>query len=135
MFLDILPGYRIRLAAEKEEDGGNQKQKKAVIQLQDHERALLASYQKYLKTLDNLTTKLLKGKHASKALSQTQAIEYSVALTASKCMSELIKSKFHFNFSLNLIMAVVPLADSSFADIGNAASEALEVVFQVRLNI
>ncbi|CDH49649.1 nuclear export protein noc3 [Lichtheimia corymbifera JMRC:FSU:9682] len=92
VYKDIIPGYRIRPLTEKEEAV---KVSKDVKKLREFEKTLLHNYELYLKELDIL----LKRKSAQ---SDTSLITVAV-----KCLCELLTTKTHFNFRLNLMMSIV----------------------------
>lgn len=123
VYLDILPGYRIRLPTTAET-----KQKKKIQQLQTFEASILVNYQKFLKLLDQCAIVGLKRKKDEGYVDEIQ--RYTRGETAVKCLSELLKHKYHFNFSTNLIMAIIPHADSRWPKVSEFASTALEFVFK-----
>ncbi|GLD98607.1 hypothetical protein PINS_up007324 [Pythium insidiosum] len=129
VFLDILPDYRIRLQPEQEKQNGRPLKKK-VQQMQDYEASMLNNYQTFLKFCAQVVKDGLKGKNPNVALTPEGQRDVSLAETAAKCLAELLKVKYAFNFHLNLIIALVPLADSHYASIREAACESFETVFQ-----
>ncbi|GAA97749.1 uncharacterized protein L969DRAFT_97437 [Mixia osmundae IAM 14324] len=87
VFLDIIPGYRIRpvTAAEK------QSRVSQVIQRQrEWEEGLVGSYKKYLTILEKETKDRMV-----------------VSAVAFKCMCELAKTKTHFNFAPNIMDVLI----------------------------
>lgn len=92
VYKDIIPGYRIRPLTEKEEAV---KVSKDVKKLREFEKTLLHNYELYLKELDIL----LKRKSAQS--------DPSMITVAVKCLCELLTTKTHFNFRLNLMMSIV----------------------------
>ncbi|KAF0686755.1 Aste57867_21460 [Aphanomyces stellatus] len=128
VLLDVLPDYRIRTQSEAEASGP---QKKKVKEMKEFEMGLLTQYQKYLKLLSAVATEKLTGLNPNQsARTQAQTVAFSVAETAIKCMAELLKVKYSFNFNLNLIAAMVPFADSPFPNIQMPVCEAFEIVFK-----
>lgn len=137
VFLDILPDYRIRVPTgqSSDENKGNNRgrpQKKKVQQLQDYEASLLSNYQIFLKHCASVVTAGTKGKRVEMLhdLSTSERRALSLAETAVRCLSELLQRKYAFNFHLNLIMALVPLADSPLPAIHKPACEAFSAVFR-----
>ncbi|RQM28890.1 hypothetical protein B5M09_003944 [Aphanomyces astaci] len=129
VLLDVLPDYRIRLGSDGDSSGP---QKKKVKEMKDFETNLLNQYQKYLKYLSaTATAKLSTLNPNQSSRTQTQHLDFGVAETAVKCLAELLKVKYAFNFHLNLINAMVPFADSPFPTIQRPACDAFEVVFKV----
>ncbi|CEI98565.1 hypothetical protein RMCBS344292_12671 [Rhizopus microsporus] len=92
IYKDIIPGYRIRPLTEAEEE---QKVSKDVKKLREYEKSLLTNYEQYLKDLTVLTSK--KKAEEDPALS----------LVATKCLCELLVSKTHFNFRLEIMVSLV----------------------------
>ncbi len=124
VLIDILPSYRLRIP--KAQDT-KVKLKKQVRMLQDFEASMLSSYQKFLKFLDGKAKLLLKNDEST---GSTQT-DCSIATTAIVCLSELLKTKSNFNFSRNLIVALIPFADSSSKSIYMPVRTAIETVFKV----
>ncbi|KDO31008.1 hypothetical protein SPRG_04196 [Saprolegnia parasitica CBS 223.65] len=126
VLLDILPDYRIRLQGDS--DGP---QKKKVKEMKEFEASMLNMYQKFLKFLAATATNRLQKLNPNQASrTSTQVVAFELAETAVKCMAELLKVKYAFNFNLNLIVAMVPFADSPFMTIQRPTCEAFEVVFK-----
>ncbi|TMW66397.1 hypothetical protein Poli38472_004162 [Pythium oligandrum] len=129
VFLDILPDYRIRLDPQNEKQNGRPHKKK-VQQVLDFEASMLNNYQIYLKHCAQVVKDCLKNKNPNQDFTAETKRDLSRAETAVKCLSELLKVKYSFNFHLNLIVALVPMADSNFPSIRAAACEAFEAVYQ-----
>ncbi|GAB2275563.1 hypothetical protein Dimus_010321 [Dionaea muscipula] len=86
IFKDIIPGYRIRLPTEKEKE---MTVSKAVKKMRFYESTLLFTYKIYLQRLLVL---------------EQQSLFHHVAL---RCVCNLLEAVPHFNFSENLLPAVV----------------------------
>lgn len=135
VFLDILPDYRIRVPTPGGDDqsgGKSRPQKKKVQQLQDYEASLLKNYQIFLKFCSGLVTSGIKGRRPDDESSSSPhgLRALSLAETGTKCLSELLQRKYAFNFHLNLVIALVPLADSAFPAIRSPACASFEAVFK-----
>ncbi|KAJ0392375.1 hypothetical protein P43SY_011879 [Pythium insidiosum] len=130
VFLDILPDYRIRLQQPEQEKQNGRPLKKKVQQMQDYEASMLNNYQTYLKFCAQVVKDGLKGKNPTVGLTPEGQRDVSLAETAAKCLAELLKVKYAFNFHLNLIIALVPMADSHYPAIREAACASFETVFQ-----
>lgn len=92
VYKDIIPGYRIRpLTALEEETQVSRDVKK----MREYEKSLLSNYEMYLK---DLTVLLSRRKTEEDA---------SLALVATRCLCELLIAKTHFNFRLEIMVAVV----------------------------
>ena len=94
VFRDIVPGYRIRLPTEEEL---KVKVSKEVQKVRDFEASLLRSYQSYLK--------LLLAAMGDKGAQRPPIQDARIAL---KCMSQLLATLPHFNYTSDLLQAVVP---------------------------
>ncbi|RMX65479.1 hypothetical protein DD238_003660 [Peronospora effusa] len=137
VFLDILPDYRIRLqnnanAEEKGKQNHGRPMKKKVQQMQDFEAALLSNYQKFLKYCADLVSTGLKGKRPEQLATMTvrERCDVLLAETSVRCLAQLLEKKYAFNFHLNLVIALVPLADSQFPNIRKQACASFESVFK-----
>lgn len=128
VFLDILPDYRIRLSSDEKQNG--RPMKKDVQKMQDYEASLLNNYQTFLKFCSQTVTEGLKGKNPSKELTLADQRQLSMAETGVRCLSELLKVKYAFNFHMNIIIALVPIADAHFANLRKLACSAFEEVFK-----
>lgn len=93
VFLDAIPGYRIRALTEEEK---NARVSKEVQKLRMYEEYLVSSYQSYLKVLNN------QFKIASHNPAKYGELRYVVA----KCFSELMATHPDFNFSEQLFLFV-----------------------------
>nr|CCA22461.1 nucleolar complex protein 3 putative [Albugo laibachii Nc14] len=138
IFLDILPEYRIRSPSETdtERNAGKPQLKKKVQSLLDSEISLLQSYQAFLKYCSSFVIHTVKEKNTShvampspKALTSNLLIENPLTETAVKCLTELLKAKYSFNFHVDLIRTLIPLADSSSGSIRLMACDAFKAVF------
>lgn len=92
VFKDIIPGYRIRLPTEKEQE---MKVSKVVKKMRFFESTLLSSYKAYLQRL--LTLQHNSGFHR----------------VVVRCLCTLLEAHPHFNFRENLLPAVVRNLNSS----------------------
>ncbi|XP_055834056.1 nucleolar complex-associated protein 3 [Solanum dulcamara] len=86
VFRDIIPGYRIRLPTEKEQE---MKVSKAVKKMRFYESTLLSTYKAYLQKLIAV---------------EKQAVYKRVAV---RCICTLLEAVPHFNFRENLLAAVI----------------------------
>ncbi|KAE8891100.1 hypothetical protein PF005_g14137 [Phytophthora fragariae] len=138
VFLDILPDYRIRIqnndasAEEKGKQNRGRPMKKKVKQMQDYEAMLLSNYQKFLKYCAELVTTGLKGKRPEQMTTMTARERRDVLLaeTGVRCLAQLLEKKYGFNFHLNLVIALVPMADSPFPAVREQACASFEAVFK-----
>jgi nucleolar complex protein 3 len=92
---DLIPGYRIRSAAERKQEGVEIS--KEVKKLWDYENSLLKGYQTYLKSLLAVLNAARSG-HATAAHGRV----------AARCLAGLLVAAPHFNYSSDLLQAVVP---------------------------
>ncbi|GLI63195.1 hypothetical protein VaNZ11_006093 [Volvox africanus] len=111
VFKDILPGYRIRPPTEKELEV---KVSKEVAKLREYEQALLKSYQTYLRSLLDAAECVQKG---------TGTLSHSrVAL---RCLTGLLTAHPHFNYTSDILQAVVPRMASPDPETRSLACEAV----------
>ncbi|KAI8377706.1 nucleolar complex-associated protein-domain-containing protein [Radiomyces spectabilis] len=92
VYKDVIPGYRIRPLTEKEE---GVQVSKDVKKLREYEKTLLRNYELYLQDLGSLLTKKKTEEDAA------------MGLVATRCLCELLTSKTHFNFRLEIMVAIV----------------------------
>ena len=92
---DLIPAYRIRPLHEREQE--DVILSKEVKQLWEYEGHLLKAYQSYLKLL----LKCFRDQKSSKSA-------LSLSRVAAKCLSNLITSVPHFNFSGDILQVMVP---------------------------
>lgn len=105
VFKDLAPAYRIRLPTEKELQI---KASKEVRKARDYDRTLLSTYQTYLKHLEKASKKqTITGKKSKKA--STSSTSDPSGAVAAKCLCELLTALPHFNFTTNLLAAVIRL--------------------------
>lgn len=128
VFLDILPDYRIRLTSDEKQNG--RPLKKSVQKMQDYEASLLSQYQAFLKLCSQTVADGLRGKSPTKPLTANDQRQLALAETATRCLAELLKAKYAFNFHVNLIVALVPIADAHFAGLRQLACDAFAEVFR-----
>lgn len=111
--LSFVYSYRIRPLTEKEEAV---KVSKDVKKLREFEKTLLHNYELYLKELDTLLSMYLlfiwgyvrTSNTNSRCLERKSAqSDTSLITVAVKCLCELLTTKTHFNFRLNLMMSIV----------------------------
>ncbi|KAL0096487.1 nucleolar complex-associated protein-domain-containing protein [Phycomyces blakesleeanus] len=115
VYKDIIPGYRIRPLSDKEE--GIQVSKE-VKKLRDYERQLLHNYEEYLKDLESLITK--------RKIDE----DYETAMIATRCLCELLTTKTHFNFRLNIMVAIVTrMSTLKWNEIAEMCNQAIITVF------
>ncbi|CAO0803767.1 unnamed protein product [Mucor circinelloides] len=116
VYKDIIPGYRIRpLTALEEETQVSREVKK----MREYEKALLSNYEMYLKDLNVLLSKKKTEEDAS------------LAFVATRCLCELLIAKTHFNFRLEIMVAVVTrMSTIKWNEAAQLCSEALVTVFE-----
>lgn len=115
VFKDIIPGYPIRTASQKEQDV---KLSKEVKKLRGYEEGLLKNYQKYLQILEETVQECVKTqKRSSKnGLVDKKTSSESLMLVTVQCMCDLLTSVPHFNFHTNLIAVLVPRMNEKSLD-------------------
>ncbi|KAG2485768.1 hypothetical protein HYH03_015482 [Edaphochlamys debaryana] len=114
VFKDILPGYRIRPPTEKELEV---KVSKEVAKLRDHEQALLKAYQTYLRSLLDAANCVRAG---------TGTLSHS--RVAVRCLSGLLAAHPHFNYTSDILQAVVPRMAAHDPETRSMACEAVRAL-------
>ncbi|CEP07336.1 hypothetical protein [Parasitella parasitica] len=116
VYKDIIPGYRIRpLTALEEETQVSRDVKK----MREYEKSLLGNYELYLKDLNVLLSR-----------KKTEE-DVSLAFVATRCLCELLITKTHFNFRLEIMVAVVTrMSTIKWNEAAQLCSEALVTVFE-----
>lgn len=113
VFKDIIPGYRIRQLDE------DQALLSKEVRLQRSlEKALLASYQKYLQRLDRESGLVSREKISPRQL--------SVGTVAVECLCDLLTAVHHFNFATNIVSTLVPLLDNRHPKVQAGTQTAIE---------
>ncbi|ROT35989.1 nucleolar complex-associated protein [Sodiomyces alkalinus F11] len=95
VYKDIIPGYRIRPLAEKQQAENVSKE---VDKLRSYEQSLIKGYQTYV----NLLTKHAKADHPS-----SRRKGQSISSIAIMCACSLVKAVPHFNFRTELLKILV----------------------------
>ncbi|KAI9249766.1 nucleolar complex-associated protein-domain-containing protein [Phascolomyces articulosus] len=117
VYKDIIPGYRIRPLTEKEE---SVKVSKDVKRLREFEKTLLSNYESYIKDLD-IILKDKKGREQ----------DPSLVLVAMRCLCELLTTKTHFNFRLNLMVTIVSrMSVVNWNEVADMGCKAMITVFE-----
>ncbi|KAI9334191.1 nucleolar complex-associated protein-domain-containing protein [Pilaira anomala] len=116
VYKDIIPGYRIRpLTALEEETQVSREVKK----MREFEKSLLSNYELYLKDLNVLLSRKKSEEDAS------------LAMVATRCLCELLIAKTHFNFRLEIMVAVVTrMSTIKWNEAAQLCSETLITIFQ-----
>ncbi|GAN09113.1 nucleolar complex-associated protein 3 [Mucor ambiguus] len=116
VYKDIIPGYRIRPLTTIEEEAQVSRE---VKKMREYEKALLSNYEMYLKDLNVLLTKKKTEEDAS------------LAFVATRCLCELLIAKTHFNFRLEIMVAVVTrMSTIKWNESAQLCSEALVTIFE-----
>ncbi|GIX72474.1 nucleolar complex protein 3 homolog [Caerostris extrusa] len=127
VFLDVLPGYRIR---NQEETDTKTKLKKETRKLLGYEQTLLKCYKKYIDILYDLIRDM-KHKLSLKNISSIkQQASYKIGEVAVKCMCELLSKRFSFNYFKNIANKLVPLAIDCDENISGMCCKAFEKLFK-----
>ena len=123
IFQDIIPSYRIRLPTSEELAVRVTKETKKIW---DYERALLSSYQQYLKLLEDQFDSGNEKKQKNKT--PTLGI---LCVTSILCFCELLKSASHFNFRSNILSIVVKQMNHRSCDeISSSCCAAVKYIFE-----
>ncbi|KAL1842737.1 hypothetical protein VTJ49DRAFT_4375 [Mycothermus thermophilus] len=118
VYKDVVPGYRIRPAAEEP----GEKLSKEVRRLRTYEQALVTGYKNYLGTL---------AKHASSPVTETRKGAQPISSIAFTCACTLINAVPHFNFRGDLLRILVRKLSSRKLDEDFVkCRQALETLFR-----
>mmetsp|Transcript_20677 Transcript_20677/g.30446 ORF Transcript_20677/g.30446 Transcript_20677/m.30446 type:complete len:548 (+) Transcript_20677:28-1671(+) len=124
IFQDILPTYRIRVPSQAEM---NVRVSKDTKKMWDYERDLLTHYRLYLQLLEK-TWNNGGGKGESSNGGTTPPTGLAVASIL--CLSELLKSNYHFNFRSNILTVLVRQSNNKrCTKVSQACCDALKHVF------
>ncbi|XP_055947191.1 nucleolar complex protein 3 homolog [Argiope bruennichi] len=127
VFLDVLPGYRIRT---QEETDTKVKLKKETRKLLGYEQTLLKCYKKYLDLLYDLVRDMKHKMSLNNISSTKQRVSYEVGLIAVRCLCELLSTRFSFNYFKNIANKLVPVAIDYDENISNMCCKAFEKLFR-----
>lgn len=120
VFMDIIPGYRIRPLTEVEKA---EKVTKEVRKLRNFEQTLVHQYHDFVKTLTELT------KTSRKATPETQESEHKDVAVRAAC--SLLKAAPHFNFRIELLNILVnQIAKKNVDEIFVRCRTTIEELFQ-----
>lgn len=122
LFKDICPSYFIRIQPEAD----NVKLKKETQKLLDYDKALLKSYQRFLRFLEGSEQSL----GANCAEDMSWGPKERLGLSALRCMCELLRSLPFFNFRSQLLKVIVSRAAQRNEDVGQLCSDTLIQVFR-----
>ena len=115
----VTPGYKIK----PQDLNDGVKLKKETLKLARYEAALLKCYKNYLIKLEKLVN-LIKGKQNLDKATSSQAIFFL------NCMCQLLIQHPHFNFSKNILHALVPILSNSNEEARTLVKNAIEEVFK-----
>ena len=119
---DVTPGYKIT----HQEARTNEKLKKDTLKLQKFESSLLKCYKNFLLKLEKLVNQI-KGREVLEGPRAAQAQFFL------SCMCSLLTAHPHFNFSTNILHAIVPILSNSDAAARGLVRRTLEEVFRADL--
>nr|XP_002119269.1 nucleolar complex protein 3 homolog [Ciona intestinalis] len=123
LFVDILPGYRIRERTEQEKAVKLSKEVKALTEYED---GLLHQYQQYLQSLE----KMIKMRRRYGNKNPATRAQLSMSEVAVQAMCDLFKHTSHFNFHNNITVVLVPIAnDDRNPKVRKICCDALEAIF------
>ncbi|XP_071522675.1 nucleolar complex protein 3 homolog [Panulirus ornatus] len=118
IFNNIIPAYPLH------EHNLAERLKKETKQLYEYENRILSTYQTYLKNLENMLKEEKKNK-----THENQAVKHTVVV-ALKCMGDLLTRHPHFNYTFNIIHALVPYLNHSDDDIYSLVASSFAKVFK-----
>ncbi|KAM0274990.1 hypothetical protein ACHAQH_007680 [Verticillium albo-atrum] len=119
VYKDIIPGYRIRPLAEKQQ---SEKTSKDVEKLRVYEQSLIKGYQAYIFQLT---------KNAKADLPSSRRKGQSISSISIMCACTLLNAVPHFNFRTELLKVIVGKLSKRIVDADfNRCRRALEVLFR-----
>lgn len=128
VFSDILPSYKIRV---QEEQDPKAKLKKETKKLLFYEHNLLRHYKKYIDYLCKLVQDMkMKKKQASKFTETKKKALREIGVNAVKCLSELLCTRFSFNYFKNIANMIVPLVMQGDDKVSNICCQSFERMFR-----
>ncbi|QDZ20299.1 nucleolar complex protein [Chloropicon primus] len=110
VFKDILPSYKI-----KSIDESDMNLSKDVRKQHNYESMLLRTYQAFLRIL------FKKNKSGVK----------EVKVAACKCLCNLLRSNYNFNYRSDILKQVIPLMNSKFSDVSALCLDCVEQLFRI----
>jgi nucleolar complex protein 3 len=123
LFKDLAPGFEIKTTNKPGE-----RLKKLTREIYGNEARLLKYYQMFLKKLED-TFSPLKEKEMKKKKTLHEPSR-RVAIFALKCMSDLLVSMPHFNFSTNIVHALIPFTAHKMDDVRGLICSAFKELFK-----
>ncbi|XP_054710783.1 nucleolar complex protein 3 homolog [Uloborus diversus] len=127
VFVDILPGYKIRPPGESDNKVQLKKETKKLVAFETN---LLKYYKKYLDHLNDLIRDMkLKTNLEGASQVKIKAVK-EIGFVAVKCMCELLYSNFNFNFFKNICNKLVPLVLEDDDELVNMVCLSFEKMFK-----
>lgn len=121
LFKDLAPGFEI-----KNTSNPGDRLKKTTREVYGNEGKLLKYYQMFLKNLEETFTPLKEGKKVKKVDEVTKRN----AIFALKCMSDLLIAMPHFNFSQNIVNALIPFSAHKLDEVRLPVCAAFKQLFK-----
>lgn len=125
IYKDILPSYRIRSLSSQEK---SQKMKKETRKLNQYEESLLRYYKQYLMFLEKCVRSAIGQKIPERNFYTER--KRKMGVLAVRCLSELLVTHPNFNFSANIVDALVPLMAEADQEILETCCRAVRSVFR-----
>lgn len=122
LFKDLVPGFEI-----KDTTKAGDKLKKTTREVKSNEEKLLKYYQIFLTRLEESFAPLKGGKKTGKQIDETKK---RVGLFAAKCLSDLLIAMPHFNFSKNIVHALIPFTANRDDDVRTLVCDAFKKLFK-----
>lgn len=126
VFLDVLPGYRIK---NQEDTDTKVKLKKQTKKLLGYEQTLLKCYKNYLELLNDLIRDMTHKLSMNNITETKQQAAYEIGIVAVKCMCELLSKRFSFNYFKYLANKLVPLSIDMDEKISGMCYKAFKELF------
>ncbi|PAV59252.1 hypothetical protein WR25_09895 [Diploscapter pachys] len=128
VLVDIIPGYAIRPQTEEEK---KQKQKKETKLLVSYEETLLRYYLKFLQFCEGFMKKV----SAKDKVIDEATFTYKLGMICIKAVSRLVLSSPHFNYSTNIVSALVRTSLSRNKTVVEEVCGAISRVFKEDISL
>ncbi|XP_057370340.1 nucleolar complex protein 3 homolog [Daphnia carinata] len=122
LFKDLAPGFEIKSTSKPGE-----RLKKLTREVYGNEARLLKYYQMFLKKLEDTLAPLKEMKKNPKNLEERAK---RVAIFALKCLSDLLVAMPHFNFSKNIVHALIPFTAHKMDEVRLLVCSAFKKLFK-----
>ncbi|MFH4975217.1 hypothetical protein AB6A40_001926 [Gnathostoma spinigerum] len=122
VFIDIVPGYVIRLPTEEELATNLKKETKRLF---EYERSLLTNYRKFLEFLEKKVERFI----SSKRKRTSQPDRDKLGLLSLRCLCKLLVAIPHFNYTTNILDILIRVSTSEVTEVVETCCSAIGTAF------